>query len=103
MDLPRAHVFKVEPIRRSIEEAAELRNRMKVGSLRRRRKIADRHVLDHAATQRAQFGHRGPPVCRGGRGKPTFSDRSLRRPLRLQYRASGFVQSPAIPLDREPL
>src|SRR4051794_33333646 len=31
---------------------------MHVGSLRCRRQIADRHVLDHAATQRAHLGHR---------------------------------------------
>jgi hypothetical protein len=33
------------------EISAQLRYRGKVGSLRRRRQIADRHVLDHAAAE----------------------------------------------------
>ena len=62
VDLERPHVLQAEPVRRPAEEAAELRDRVNVGSLSRRRQIADRHVLDHAAAQRAQIGHRKPPV-----------------------------------------
>src|ERR1700691_4602178 len=39
------------------EISAELRNRVNVRLLGRRRQIADRHVLDHPATQRAHLGH----------------------------------------------
>ncbi len=59
MDLKGTHIFEVQPLRRAAEIPAELRHRMHVGSLRCRRQIADRHILDHAATQRAHLGHRG--------------------------------------------
>ncbi len=51
------HVFDAEPIGRVTKMSAELRDRIKVGLLRRRRQIADRHVLDHPPTQRACLGH----------------------------------------------
>src|SRR3954452_21606139 len=57
MHLDGADVFQFQPVRRSAEIAAELRNRADVGSLRRRRQIADGHVFDHAAAKRAQIGH----------------------------------------------
>ena len=50
------------PIRRAAEIPAELCHRMHVGSLRRRRQIADGHVFDHAAAKRAQIGHLDTPV-----------------------------------------
>ena len=63
--------------------------------LRRRRQIADRHVLDHTAAKRADLSHRKTSCLKGlGCEKPTIlSDR--RRLLRppLNCRASGFVQS----------
>ena len=59
VDLKGPYVLQVQTVRRTTEIAAELRNRVQVGSLRRRRQIADCHVLGHAATQRAQLGHRG--------------------------------------------
>src|SRR5208282_2891230 len=37
--------------------SAELRDGVDVGLLRRRRQIADRHVLDHASAQRAHRSH----------------------------------------------
>ena len=57
MHLVGADVFQPEPIRRMPEMPAELRNRVDVRLLGRRRQIADRHILDHPATQRAHLGH----------------------------------------------
>jgi len=78
---------------------AELRNRVDVGSLRRRRQIADRHVLDHAATHRAYLGHL-KLLSESGLQHPILSgrrtiapQRSADRRFRLR-RDSGFVQSP---------
>jgi putative transposase len=51
---------------------------MNVGSLRRRREIADRHVLDHAAAQRAGLGHRKAPVWNGSQ-QPDHSSQEHRR------------------------
>jgi hypothetical protein len=65
MHLEGAHILQIEPIRRTSEIPAELRNRMKVGSLRRRRQIADRHVLDHAAAKRADLSHRKTSCLKG--------------------------------------
>ena len=48
MDLEGPDVFQTQQIRRTAKISAELRDRVDVGSLRRRRQIADRHVLDHA-------------------------------------------------------
>jgi hypothetical protein len=45
---------------------------MDVGSLCRRREIADRHIFDHAATQRAGLGHRIAPVWKGVSATQTF-------------------------------
>lgn len=44
------------------EEPAEPRDRVDAGSLRRRREVADAHVLGHAAAKRADLGHRRAPV-----------------------------------------
>jgi len=62
MDLEGTHIFQVQSVRRAAKIAAELGDGMKVRSLRRRRQIADGHVLDHTAAQRAHLGHRGAPV-----------------------------------------
>src|SRR6478736_5243076 len=48
MHLEGADVLKSEPLRRAAEMAGKLCHRVHVGSLRGRRQIADRHVLDHA-------------------------------------------------------
>jgi hypothetical protein len=48
-----AHGFHIQPIGRAAKILTELRHRVDVRSLRRRRQIADRHVLDHAAAKRA--------------------------------------------------
>src|SRR5665213_588148 len=54
-----ADILQAQPIRRTAKISAELRHRVKVGSLCCRRQIADGHVLDHTAAQRAQLSHRG--------------------------------------------
>ena len=58
VNLESADVFQAQPLGRLAEISAELRDRADVGSLRRRRHVTDRHVLDHAAAKRAQLGHR---------------------------------------------
>ncbi len=65
-DAPRDEVHLVgadlrqsQPVRRPLKISAELRYRMHVTSLRRRRQISDLHVLNHPATQRAHLGHLG--------------------------------------------
>src|SRR6516164_5028959 len=69
---------------------------MKVGSLLRRRQIADRHVLDHAATQRAYLGHRGLSCPEGWASRTAIlSDRRPSSNRRLLSRGSGLVQSHA--------
>ncbi len=59
MDLKGADVLQAKPVRRATKVPAELADRVQIGSLRRRRQIADGHVLGHATTQRADLGHRG--------------------------------------------
>ena len=49
VNLKSADVFQAQPLGRLAEISAELRDRADVRSLRRRRHVADRHVLDHAA------------------------------------------------------
>jgi hypothetical protein len=44
---------------RAARELGEFRHCVHVTTLRHGREIADLHVLDHAATQRVQFGHWG--------------------------------------------
>ena len=52
-----------------VSEVAELRYCVEIRSLRRRRQIADRHVLDHAAAERADLSHRKTSCLRGGVAK----------------------------------
>ena len=66
MQLEGTHVLEAKPVGRAAKESAELRDRMHVGSLCRRRQIADRHVLDHAAAERAYIGHLGVSRLWGG-------------------------------------
>src|SRR5260370_38652966 len=58
MDLEGVDIFEAEKIRTAAKIPAELRYRAEVRLLRRRRQIADRHVLDHAAAKRADHGPR---------------------------------------------
>ena len=99
MHLEGAHVLQVKPIWRAAEEAAELGHRMHVGSLGCRRQIADRHVLDHAAAQRAHLGHRGSPVSGlGCTPRPWQTEHPEHSATADRFsRVSGLVQS--LPCD----
>jgi hypothetical protein len=55
---------------------SELRHRVQIGSLGRRRQIADGHVLNHTAAQRAHLGQRGAPVLDWASTTTILSDRS---------------------------
>jgi len=62
VDLIGPDVRQPQPIRRAVEVLGEFSDRVHVTSLRRRRQIAHLHILDHAAAQWIQLGHRRPPV-----------------------------------------
>jgi hypothetical protein len=49
MDLKGSHILQTQMIRRTAKITAKLCYSMNVGSLCRRRQIADRHVFNHAA------------------------------------------------------
>jgi hypothetical protein len=57
MNLESPDILKIQAIWRTAKESTEPSDRGDVGSLRGWREIADRHVLDHALAQRAEFGH----------------------------------------------
>jgi len=77
-------LLKAQVIRRPAEMPAKLRNRVEIGLLRRRRQIADRHVLDHATAQRAHRGHLETSCLKGWACAPTIlPDRRRPSPHRL--------------------
>src|SRR6476619_3825325 len=95
MHLERADVFQAKAVRRSAEMAGKLRHRVYVGSLRGRRQIADRHVLDHAPAKRAQLGHLIAPVPKIALQQPqSFKTEASTANRPAKCRVSGFVQSP---------
>src|SRR2546430_10375686 len=65
MNLKGVDIFQAETIRRAAKIPAQLRYRAEVRLLRRRRQIADRHVLDHAAAKRADLSHRKTSCLKG--------------------------------------
>src|SRR5258707_2228794 len=65
MNLEGADILQAETIGRPTKIPAQLRYRGKIGSLRRRRQIADRHVFDHAAAKRADLSHRKISCLKG--------------------------------------
>src|ERR1043166_7459267 len=96
MHLECSYVLQIKRVRRAAKEAAELGDCMHIRSLSRRRKIADRHVLDHAASQRAHLGHRGLPFQGWGESTQTLADRTppdSPLPYNTPARVSGLVQS----------
>src|SRR5258705_2541907 len=104
MHLEGAHLLRAKTVRGLTEISAELRDCMDVRLLRRRRQIADRHVLDHAAAKRADLSHRKPSCLKGWALTPTIlSDRRRVLRLPLNCRASGFVQSPESQNFRDPV
>src|SRR5215471_19295805 len=69
MNLKRMDIFQAKTIRGATKIPTELRYRIEVRLLRRRRQIAARHVLDHAAAKRADLSHRKTSCLRGGVAK----------------------------------
>ena len=72
VDLKGPHVLQAEPIRRAAEKRPNWRPHAR-RMARRRRQIADRHVLDHAAAQRLISVIGGLP-SRVGVQHPTLAD-----------------------------
>ena len=72
MNLEGMDLVQAEAIRRPAEMPAELRDRVEIGSLGRRREIPDRHVLDHATAQRADRGHLKTSCLKGWALAPTI-------------------------------
>src|SRR5246127_2326907 len=65
MNLEGVDIFEAETIRRAAKIPAELRYRVEIRLLPRRREIADRHVRDHAAAKRADLSHRKTSCLKG--------------------------------------
>src|SRR6478672_9085086 len=65
MNLEGVDIFQAKTIRGTTKIPTELRYRIEVRLLRRRRQIADRHVLDHAAAKRADLSHRKTSCLKG--------------------------------------
>ena len=76
MDLVGADFREPQPVGRPVEMAGEFGNGVHVTTLCHRREVADLHVLDHAAAQRAQVSHGQPPVSGWGFNSPILSGRS---------------------------
>src|ERR1700704_140154 len=100
MHLKCANVLQLQFVRGPPEIAAELRNRADVGSLRRWREIADGHVLDHAAAQRAHLGHLEISCLGAGcntRSSQTggqLSDLAARAAIAASFNLEASVRSP---------
>src|SRR5580692_8936786 len=65
MNLEGVDIFQAQTIRGATKIPAELRYGAEVRLLRRRRQIADRHVLDHTAAKRAGLNHRKTSCLKG--------------------------------------
>jgi hypothetical protein len=95
MHLESANVLQLQFVRGLSEIAAELRNRADVGSLRRRRKIAERSCPRSCGGAEGSSGPFGNLLSGRGLKHPILSDRRpITRPRRSR-RDSGFVQSAA--------
>src|SRR6516162_7916932 len=101
MNLKRMDIFKAKTIRGATKIPTELRYRIEVRLLRRRRQIADRHVLDHAAAERADLSHRKTSCLRGGVAKNprssqtggNYCDRPLTAAPAASFNLEGSVRS----------
>jgi hypothetical protein len=67
MNLEGVDIFQAYTISGTTKMPAELALRYRL--LRRRRQIADRHVLDHAAAKRADLSHRKTSCLKGWAAK----------------------------------
>src|SRR5262245_896790 len=95
MNLEGVNIFQAQMIRRA-KIPAQRRYAAEVRLLRRRRQIADRHVLDHAAAKRAHLSHRKTSCLKGWASTPTIlSDRRrLLRPPSTAAIAASFNPDP---------
>src|SRR6516225_8469248 len=93
MKLEGVHIFQAETIRRAAKIPTELRYRVEVRLLRRRRQIADRHVLDHAAAKRADLSHRETSCLKG------WASKTL-NPLRQEATAIALTAAQAASFNR---
>src|SRR5499433_1887495 len=93
MKLKRVDIFQAKTIRGATKIPTELRYRVEVRLLRRRRQITDRHVLDHAAAKRADLSHRKTSSLKGWASKNPrssqtggdYGDRSLTAALAASF------------------
>jgi hypothetical protein len=69
MNLKGVDIFQAQTIRGATKIPAELRYGAEVRLLRRRRQIADRHVLDHTAAKRADLNHPKTSCLKGWASK----------------------------------
>src|SRR6266403_3788506 len=96
-----AHVLRLGCVGRAAKERREVLDPLHVVMLGLRCELADRHVFDHAPTQRADglLGHGDAPVLSEVVETPRSQDRTPRcaiplalTPAAVPYRASGLVQ-----------
>src|SRR3954447_23835182 len=99
MNLESVNIFQAKTIMGAAKVPAQLRYGVEVRLLRRRRQIADRHVLDHAAAKRADLSHRKTSCLKGWALTPTILSDGRRWRPPLNCRDSGFVQSPICQQD----
>src|SRR6516164_3269922 len=101
MKLEGVHILQAETIRRAAKIPTELRYRVEVRLLRRRRQITDRHVLDHAAAKRADLSHRKTSCLKGWASKNPrssqtggdYGDRSLTAALAASFNRENEIAS----------
>src|ERR1700692_415839 len=95
-----AHVLRLRRVRGPTQKRSEVLDPLHVVMLSFWRKLADRHVFDHAPTQRADglLGHGDAPVLSEVVETPQSQDRTPRPAMLLPvplaaapYRASGLV------------
>src|SRR6516164_7927734 len=110
MKLEGVHIFQAETIRRAAKIPTELRYRVEVRLLRRRRQITDRHVLDHAAAKRADLSHRKTSCLKGWASKNPrssqtggdYGDRSLTAALAASFNPRRYPQARCSAFDSDP-
>src|SRR5438477_11887136 len=73
MKLVGANILGPQPMLRTAEETAELGHCVDVGLLGCWREVANRHVVDHAATQRRHLSHHGISCLMIGSRQPQSS------------------------------
>src|SRR5262249_51751497 len=100
MNLKRVDIFQAKTIRGATKIPTELRYRIEVRLLRRRRQIADRHVLDHAAAKRADLSHRKTSCLRGGAAKNPRSSQTGGNYCRPNTTLADLGPGPAPPSEK---